>query len=76
MVRGTVKWFDCKRGFGFVNVPGDDRDIFVHYSYIEGQGFRSLRHGEEVEFELVDTEKGPQAHKVRQLVPQKRIRTK
>lgn len=65
MVHGTVKWFDCKRGYGFVVVPQQDREIFVHYSHIEGEGFRSLRHGEEVEFDLVETDRGPQAHHVR-----------
>jgi CspA family cold shock protein len=72
MVRGTVKWFDCKRGYGFVNMPQDDRDIFVHYSHIEGEGFRSLRHGDEVDFDLVETDRGPQAHAVRPAPARKR----
>jgi len=65
MVRGTVKWFNSAKGFGFINEPGDARDIFVHYSAIEMDGFKTLKEGEEVEFEKVDGPKGPQAQKVR-----------
>lgn len=65
MPTGTVKWFDSKKGFGFIVGASIDRDIFVHYSNIEGDGFRSLKNGEEVDFELVDSEKGPQARNVR-----------
>jgi CspA family cold shock protein len=65
MELGTVKWFDSKKGYGFIkgSSPGDD--IFVHYTNIEGEGFRSLKNGEAVEFELVESEKGLQAHHVR-----------
>lgn len=65
MVRGSVKWFDSKKGFGFLVGEAGGQDVFVHYSSIEGDGFRSLKHGEEVEFDLVDSEKGPQARNVR-----------
>lgn len=65
MATGTVKWFDCKKGFGFIRRPEEDKDIFVHYTSIEGEGFRSLKDGEAVEFELVESEKGLQAHHVR-----------
>lgn len=65
MVTGTVKWFDSKKGFGFINGSEEGKDIFVHYTHIEGEGFRSLKDGEAVEFELVQSEKGPQAHHVR-----------
>lgn len=65
MHTGTVKWFDAKKGFGFILGPKTGQDIFVHYSSIQGQGFRSLKDGESVEFELVESEKGLQAHNVR-----------
>jgi CspA family cold shock protein len=64
MVTGTVKWFDSKKGFGFIMGEEEGKDIFVHYSHIEGEGFRSLKDGEPVEFDLVESEKGPQAHHV------------
>jgi len=62
---GTVKWFDSKKGYGFIKGPDDGHDIFVHYTSIEGEGFRSLKNGESVEFELVDSGKGLQAQQVR-----------
>jgi len=65
MVTGTVKWFDSKKGFGFITGPETDKDIFVHYTHIEGEGFRSLKDGEAVEFELVESDKGLQAHHVK-----------
>jgi len=71
MVTGTVKWFDSKKGFGFIQGTEDGKDIFVHYTSIEGEGFRSLKDGESVEFELVNSEKGLQAHHVRRLQPAK-----
>ncbi|MEM6459687.1 MAG: cold shock domain-containing protein [Planctomycetota bacterium] len=63
MVRGAVKWFDPKKGYGFINGP-QGQDVFVHYSQIGGDGFRSLRDGEEVEYELTEGEKGFQARAV------------
>lgn len=69
MVTGTVKWFDSKKGFGFITKDGTQGDIFVHYTSIEGEGFRSLKDGEVVEFELVESEKGLQAHHVRRASP-------
>jgi cold shock protein len=65
MATGTVKWFDCKKGFGFIRQGEEDKDIFVHYTSIEGEGFRSLKDGEQVEFDLVESEKGFQAQHVR-----------
>lgn len=62
-MRGQVKWFDPKKGYGFIVGP-EDQDVFVHYSYIEGDGFRSLKDGETVEYELVEGDKGLQAHTV------------
>ena len=65
---GTVKWFDVTKGFGFIHgCDGEEQDIFVHYTAIFGDGFRVLREGERVEFELLKTDKGPQAKAVRRL---------
>ena len=60
---GTVKWFNEKKGFGFI-VRDMGGDIFVHYSEIRGSGYRTLYEGQRVEFEVVDGIKGPQAHDV------------
>ena len=64
MPTGTVKWFSNAKGFGFIQTEGMERDIFVHYSSIETEGYRTLKQGDPVEFELVDGEKGPKAEKV------------
>ena len=61
--RGKVKWFNETRGFGFIEKE-EGGDIFVHYSEIEGEGFKSLAEGEEVTFEVVDSPKGPKASHV------------
>ena len=63
MAKGTVKWFDPKKGFGFV-VNGDGKDVFVHYTSLQGDGFRCLRNGQEVEYEQFDSGKGLQGRKV------------
>ena len=62
-VRGRVKWFDAKKGFGFIIGP-DGKDVFVHYTHIEGDGFKTLRDGETVDYELIQGDKGYQAHSV------------
>lgn len=64
--RGKVKWFDPKKGYGFIIGPSD-QDVFVHYSQIQGDGFRSLKDGENVEYDLVQGEKGWQARVVQRL---------
>jgi CspA family cold shock protein len=64
MAKGTVKWFDPKKGFGFV-VNKDGADVFVHYTEIECEGFRSLRNGQCVEYEEIQAVKGLQGRKVR-----------
>lgn len=64
--RGQVKWFDPKKGYGFILGPSG-QDVFVHYSQIQGDGFRSLKDGEDVEYELVEGEKGWQARTVTRL---------
>ena len=60
MSRGTVKWFNDSKGYGFIS-QSDGDDVFVHFSAIEGEGFRTLSEGQEVEFELRESEKGLQA---------------
>ncbi len=59
MAKGTVKWFDPKKGFGFV-VNSDGKDVFVHYTSIGGEGFRCLRNGQVVEYDQFETDKGLQ----------------
>jgi CspA family cold shock protein len=63
-VKGTVKWFNDAKGFGFVQTEAVDGDIFVHYSAIQGDGFKTLSEGQAVQFELVTGPKGPQAYNV------------
>jgi cold shock CspA family protein len=63
MALGTVKWFNDSKGFGFIRVEGD-ADVFVHYSQIEGDGFRTLEEGQPVQFELRDGPKGKFAERV------------
>ena len=64
-MKGKVKWFNADKGFGFINlVVGDGEDIFVHYSQILEEGFRSLEEGQEVKFDLYETERGLQAKNV------------
>lgn len=67
MNNGQVKWFDAKKGFGFIVGP-EGQDVFVHFSCILGDGFRSLRDGEPVEYELVRGAKGLSAQSVRRLM--------
>ena len=64
MAKGTVKWFSAARGYGFITADVSDKDIFVHYSSIQADGYRTLREGEPVVFELADGPKGPKAENV------------
>ncbi len=66
MAEGTVKWFNDSKGYGFIEQP-DGKDVFVHHNAIEGEGFKSLREGDSVQFEIVEGPKGPQAANVRKL---------
>jgi CspA family cold shock protein len=63
MIKGTVKWFNDSKGFGFLSREGGP-DVFVHHSEIRSEGFRTLSEGDQVEFEVVDSPKGPRAAKV------------
>jgi cold shock protein len=65
MAQGTVKWFNGEKGFGFIAQDGGGPDVFVHYSQIQGNGFRSLEEKQRVEFEIGQGQKGPQAQAVR-----------
>lgn len=65
MAQGSVKWFNGDKGFGFITVDGGDKDVFVHFSEIVADGFRSLDEDQRVEFDVVQGPKGPQASGVR-----------
>ena len=67
MTVGTVKWFNAEKGFGFIAQDGGGPDVFVHYSAIDTQGYRSLDENQQVEFEVTQGPKGPQAEQVRPL---------
>ncbi|MCX6583552.1 MAG: cold-shock protein [Candidatus Aminicenantes bacterium] len=64
MLKGKVKWFDTKKGFGFIQSE-DGNDVFVHYTSIQTEGFKNLEQDQEVTFELTEGKKGPQADNVR-----------
>ncbi len=64
MATGTVKWFNPEKGYGFISRE-DGPDVFVHFSAIEGEGYRNLEEGQQVEFEVTEGPKGPQAANVR-----------
>lgn len=63
METGTVKWFNAEKGFGFIEIE-DGKDVFVHFSAITGEGFKSLDEGQRVQFDVVEGNRGPQAENV------------
>ena len=67
MAEGTVKWFNDSKGFGFITPDEGEKDCFVHYSAIQGDGFKSLAEGDRVEFEMGEGPKGPAAENVTRL---------
>ena len=67
MPRGTVKWFNNGKGYGFIGPDDGSKDIFVHYSAIQIEGYKGLREGQKVEYEIAQGEKGPQAANVKLL---------
>ncbi|WP_226038228.1 cold-shock protein [Aquibacillus saliphilus] len=66
MEQGKVKWFNGEKGFGFIEREGGD-DVFVHFSAIEGEGYKTLDEGQDVEFDIEEGQRGPQATNVRKL---------
>ena len=72
MPTGTVKWFDTKKGFGFI-LNSEGKDVFVHYTSIEGDGFRALKDGEQVEYEQIQGEKGLLAKSVKRVAAKEKV---
>jgi CspA family cold shock protein len=67
MAKGKVKWFNDQKGFGFITPDDGSADLFAHFQEIQSDGFKSLAEGQEVEFEVTSSEKGPKATKIRKI---------
>ena len=67
MATGRVKWFDDRKGYGFIEQDGGGEDVFVHFSAVDGEGYKSLEDGMAVEFDITTGQKGPQAANVRKI---------
>jgi cold shock protein len=65
MAAGTVKWFNSEKGYGFITPEDGSKDLFVHFSAIQGEGYKSLNEGQKVEYDATQGQKGPQAANVR-----------
>ena len=65
MEQGTVKWFNAEKGYGFITPEDGSKDLFVHFSAIQGEGYKTLNEGQKVEYEATQGQKGPQASNVR-----------
>ncbi len=65
MAKGKVKWFNDQKGYGFITPEDGSKDLFVHYQEIKGEGFKTLSEGQEVEFDIVESDKGPKAVNIR-----------
>jgi CspA family cold shock protein len=72
-IRGKVKWFNNAKGYGFIGREDGGADVFVHYSAIQSDGYKSLQEGDDVEFEIVQGQKGPQADAVTKVNDQERV---
>jgi len=64
MATGIVKWFNNAKGYGFIGPDGDEKDIFAHYSQVQAKGYKSLREGQRVQFDIAQGNKGPEAHNI------------
>jgi CspA family cold shock protein len=67
MVRGKVKWFNDQKGYGFIAKEDGSGDVFVHFSAVQSEGFKTLAEGDNVEFDVVDSDKGPKAANVKKV---------
>lgn len=67
MPKGKVKWFNDQKGYGFITPDDGSKDLFVHHSSVEGEGFKTLSEGQEVEFEMTQSDKGPKAANVKKI---------
>jgi len=66
-IEGTVRWFNARKGYGFIDRDDGQGSVFVHYSDIEAEGYKSLEEGEHVSFEVIESDKGPKAVRVRRM---------